>query len=132
MARFPTEEELRVWVENLDEDLKNYLPIIDEAWHREMVSCFQVAALRPDCQASACRAGAVVFHKIIKNHYRIDGNKRSAVICSYLIFVVNGLHLSTPPETLYGLAKHVAESKSEPERLIIEIDEKFLSACRKT
>ncbi len=130
MVRFPDEEEVRVWIEGLDHELKTYLPLIDEGWYQEMASSFQITALRPDCKEDVCKAGAVLFHKINKNHYRVDGNKRSAVICTYLFFVINGMHLSVLPESLYAIAKGVAENQEKPEDAIEKVFAVFLSSCR--
>ena len=122
---------LRRWADDLSEsELKKYLPEIDESWYLEMLSCFEVTSLRPDCRTDACRAGAVLFYKIIKNHYRIDGNKRSALVCIYLFFVANQLDLATPWEKAYESAREVAMSTEPAEKIIESIAAGFLSACK--
>ena len=130
MVIFPVDEDLRFWVLNLDERLKPFLPAIDDSWYQDMISCFQIAAMRPDCKESVCRAGSVIFHKIIKNHYLVDGNKRSAVLCTYLIFSVNVLPLALTPDELYESARQVAQSKEAPDKLIAALTDYFEKSCR--
>lgn len=130
MLNFPDEKDLGSWLRKLENtDLEPFLPGIDEDWFRQMLSAFQTTALRPDCRTDACLSGAVIFHKIIKNHYRVDGNKRSAVICAYLFFVANGLHLRIGPDALYELARRVAESRSDTEEVVNSVRSLFSGAC---
>ncbi len=130
MLNFPGERDLLSWLRKLEHtDLEPFLPGIDEAWFRQMLSAFQTTALRPDCTSDPCLSGAVIFHKIIKNHYRIDGNKRSAVICTYLFFVANSRHLRIAPDILYELARAVAESHAASEEVVKRIRMRFSEAC---
>ena len=131
-VEYPADEDLHLWVEALSKTgLAKYLPIIDDVWYEQMVSCLQVTALHPVGKTDACGAGAMLFHKITKNHYRIDGNKRSAVICTYLFFVVNRLDLDLLPDELYELARRVADSEESPEKIIGEIRAHFTKVCKR-
>jgi len=132
MVRFPDEEELRIWVKELElSGLRDALPDIDDEWYRQMLSSYQLTAMRPDCLGNLCLSGAVVFHRITKNHYRVDGNKRSAVISTFLLFNVNGSHLNVSWKDLYAISKEVARSKKTPEVVVGAIHAVFSVACRK-
>lgn len=131
-VRYPTDKDLRLWVGALSKTwLVKYLPGMDDGWYEQMISCFQVTALHPTGKADACGAGAMLFHKITKNHYRVDGNKRSALICTYLFFVVNRLDLDVHPDELYELARRVADSDERPEKIISDISSHFTKVCKR-
>lgn len=85
--------------------------------------------LRPDAKTDVCRAGAAIFHKVTKNHYRIDGNKRSAVIAIYLYFLINNCKLNIAWDDLYELARTVADSQKQVEEIIDIVCEAFNATC---
>jgi len=117
-VKFISEDELKYWVGSLQQHNFVYLPHIDDVWFEEIISCFKTACIVPVCRTDVFAAGARIFYKIIKNHYRIDGNKRSALICIYLFFLVNNVLLRPQPATLYSLARKVADSREKSEHLI--------------
>jgi death-on-curing family protein len=80
--------------------------------------------LVPYCQNDLACAGAKLFYKIIKNHHRVDGNKRSALLVTFFFFAWNGRYIEIAPEVMYRLAAHVAadQRKSDVvERFLEEI-----------
>lgn len=127
----PTPEELKIWAAALSRlpELGAYLPIIDDAWFIEMRSCLEAAMLHPKSKLDICHAGAAIFYEVTKNHYRIDGNKRSAVITTYLFFVINGCRLRIEWEDLYELAKTVAMSEKNVDSVVEAIYPAFLTSC---
>lgn len=127
----PNREDLEIWTKALKglPDLGAYLPLIDDSWFSEMRSCFEVALLHPDAKSDVCRAGAAIFHKVTKNHYRIDGNKRSAVITTYLFFLINGCRLNIAWKDLYEVARTVADSKLSVEDAVGVVHDAFKATC---
>lgn len=101
-----------------------YLPEISDVWSRQMEDCFQLVKLLPD-HNDVATAGARLFYKIIKRHERVDGNKRSALICVYLFFLLNDCRLELNDDDLYHLAKRVARSKGKQDNWIARIHSAF-------
>lgn len=130
-VRIPDREDLRIWISALYKlpALGAYLPLVDDAWFEEMRSCFEVAMLHPDSRNDVSRAAAAIFYKITKNHYRVDGNKRSAVITTYLFFFINNCRLTIAWEDVYELARTVAESKQNAEVVIGRLYAALRAAC---
>lgn len=114
---FPDLEMIRFWYGMLirNDILQKafYLPLIDDEWYREMLSAFETTALHPDCRTNIEHATARICYKITKNHYRVDGNKRSAVMCTFLFLMLNGCWLSITPRELRRFLKGVAKSPAE-------------------
>jgi death-on-curing family protein len=108
--------ELDNWLDVISELLDDFLPPTNNQWSKLMRDCFDVAQLAPD-HPNIFRMSARIFYKITKNHYLIDGNKRSAVICIYLFLFKNNFSLAIEPDELYHLAKSVADSKQLSEEL---------------
>lgn len=113
-VELPTLEQTNEWLHLIGENLVDYLPPTNRNWAKHMHSCFEVAALGPD-RDDVFAVGAKVFYKIAKNHYLVDGNKRSAVICTVLFFLTNGLHLTLSATLMYELAKVTVKSKEDSE-----------------
>lgn len=122
-VRFPSEQELRLWIRALIEENIEEMPLpnIDEEWYREIVSSFETTMLVPQCKENVVLAGATIFYKIIKNHRRVDGNKRSAVITIYLFFTINEAHLRKSPNSLKDFSKSVAERQDNQEIVINDV-----------
>lgn len=132
---YPDLQLIRVWYFALkanDEFQKAfYLPEIDDAWCERMLSAFQTTALRPDCRLDITQASARIFYKITKGHYRIDGNKRSAVVCTFFFLALNGLWIAIPPVELYRFSKEVAMSDpKDDEKETARIASKFGTLLR--
>ncbi len=117
MLVFPDKTWLRAWVELIpekDTGLEEYLPHIDEEWFQEMISCLEIVQLNPRCRDDLACAGATLFYKIIKNHHRVDGNKRSALLVIALLFLLNESYLRILPKDMYQLAAQAAsETRSQ-------------------
>ena len=106
------ENHLREWVVFLDASQdRPDMPPIDDAWYTIMLDYLQVMLNRPDCRIDTHAAGASLFYKAVKNHRRIDGNKRSAVIVIYLFYLINDHHIIADHHELYLFAKNVAENR---------------------
>jgi len=97
--------------------LDQYMPEVDYQWAEKIESCFHTTRLCPD-KNDLCASAARVFYKIIQNHYFVDGNKRSAVINTYLFVLGNGYRLNIPADQLYDLSKKVANEKEGSEKEI--------------
>lgn len=123
---------LRRWVEDLRlNETTLELPLIDEQWYSEVMSCVEVTQIHPDFVADCHRSGASIFYKVNKNHYRIDGNKRSAVISVYLFYIVNDYHLRPRPAELREFAKNIALSQKKSVECMEKIREFFEKNTKK-
>lgn len=80
--------------------------------------------LGPD-RGDVYAVGGRIFYKIAKNHHLVDGNKRSAVICTYLFFFKNHIRLDFPAFALYALAKEIVESPKGSEALGLKLRDTF-------
>jgi prophage maintenance system killer protein len=129
-VEYPTLEDIREWYVALNNrtlfEQAFFLPPLDEGWCEEMCSAFETTALLPECRHDACRAAAVIFYKINKNHYRVDGNKRSAVICTIFFFMINNLWPDITQKKFYALAKKIAKSDGgKGDAVIAMIERRF-------
>lgn len=117
---YPTADELQTWVSSLQEDTQfgKYYPIIGDDWLDRICGCFSVIKLNP-ANRRIFRAGADLFYKIIKNHYFIDGNKRSSVLATYVFFLLNGWHINCSADHLIEIARKTAKSKPATQRVRI-------------
>ncbi|TAK04276.1 type II toxin-antitoxin system death-on-curing family toxin [Patescibacteria group bacterium] len=117
---YPSSEAILEWGRLLEKseggELQGLLPFVDEEWAAEMRDCFEVNQLHPDHDIVS--ASARLFHRITKNHRLVDGNKRSAVICTYLFIFGNGHNLKIAARNLYELTRHVAEDEASPETAV--------------
>ena len=125
---FPAKDILSYWVDLIkqsDEPLKeisDYLPAVDVKWVSKMEDVFERVELKyhhAGQQAELSDVVAETFYNIIKLHAEIDGNKRSALICVYLLFVLNvekslkGSFLLSKKGLfkVYKMSKRIAKSK---------------------
>lgn len=109
---YPTEDNLKSWIKFLNDPqtkLHEYLPNIDNTWYKHVLSPIELVQL-PYFKDDLCTKGANIFYKITKNHNLIDGNKRSAVIVTYLFFLLNRSTFNMSPEDLKNIAKETAEN----------------------
>ena len=123
MVKFPDEDLLIEWI-NLIERKGNallpYLPLIDRLWFQEMISCVEITAIASSQVHQLDSIGAKLFYKISKNHRRIDGNKRSALLVTVLLFILNDYFLEMAPVEMYDFATWVADSDAKKQELIEE------------
>lgn len=109
----PDRESLLWWVDLLANNpafLKRHLPKMDAAWVREVQSILERVSF-PYFKDDVHHKCAQIFYKIIKNHCLTDGNKRSAVIVLYLVYLLNNEIILTKPMSLRSLARRVASDK---------------------
>ncbi|NQU77980.1 type II toxin-antitoxin system death-on-curing family toxin [Candidatus Falkowbacteria bacterium] len=120
---YPTEEDLHFWIklvnEASDQTLKPYLPpYINKNWYKNIISLFDL--LKMDYYGNnVYQKSAHLFYKVCKNHYYVDGNKRSAIICVYLFSLLNDKFTGRPND-LYQLAKQVSKSKPESREIMVD------------
>ena len=126
---YPSEKDLRQWIKFINSAssglLRPYLPpYLNKDWYKNIVSLFDL--LKMDYYGNAVYLKAAhLFYKICKNHYYIDGNKRSSIICVYLFLLLNHEFTGLPSD-LYKLAKQVSKSKSKSsKRMIKKLEEYF-------
>ena len=84
----------------------------------------------PESRSDLCAAGANLFCRITKNHRFPDGNKRSAVLTTTLLFAVNGHHFDMGVMELVEISRQVAESLDGHERLTKDTEVKFRAALK--
>jgi len=68
-------------------------------------------------------AGAYLFH-IARNHPFVDGNKRTALMCSLVFLGLNGERLEAEPNELYQLVDGVAAGSVDKAEATV-----FLKRC---
>lgn len=103
------------------------LPGMDDDWVDLMISCSEVCQMAQSysSEKDINRVAAHLFYKIVKNHYLVDGNKRSAVVCTYLFLLLNEKRLTVPEGDLLAFAKNMASS-GEPESVCVNAAALFL------
>ena len=97
-----------------------------------MGSCIEtthITAEHADAPYDICTCASLIFFKIIKNHHLVDGNKRSAVICTYLFFFINGMSLEVSVDGLYDLAILVAKDDRHQDEVIESVSEVLRPFC---
>lgn len=126
MLFYPKKQLIGGWaniVASLD-NLRDYLPAINDSWVATIESEITLTAMHPD-RDDLAKSAARLFYRIIKNHRFIDGNKRSAVINTYLLVLYNRNSLQLRPQVLYELSRLVAESQKPQETTIDELAQLF-------
>lgn len=68
-------------------------------------------------------AAAYLFH-LARNHPFVDGNKRTALICSLVFLGLNGQRLDADPHALYTLVEGVASGRVDKADVAV-----FLREC---
>lgn len=126
ILKFPGKEHILIWANVLLEleSLARYLPAFNEEWAKILESDFRLCQMHPD-SSSISRSAARLFYRITKNHHFIDGNKRSAIVCTYLLFIHNSYMLQMSWRGLYHLAKLVAKDKANQENVIDRVAKMF-------
>jgi len=121
----PQINDVRAWVKEISGPtllLFKFLPDINTKWYEAIDGALGLIQLS-HYKENLHHKGAHLFYKIVKNHYFIDGNKRSAVIVIYLYYLVNGYIIREDPEAMLEIARKTAESdgtESEKEIGILE------------
>jgi death-on-curing family protein len=107
---YPTKEDIERWIVILKDDnveLRLKLPVSDEDWYRKVIDTIQRINV-PYISGLHCKA-ARLFYYLDKDHNFLDGNKRTAILITYLFYLING-HWITSPERTERLAKKLAAS----------------------
>lgn len=110
---YPTKELLLAWIKSIETDgehyLKPYLPKVDNEWADRVMNT--VHLIRLEYYPKELHAqGALLFYKINKAHNEIDSNKRTAIIVTFLFYLLNR-YILIPPEQFRLMAKRIAKSK---------------------
>lgn|GEM_PF-3221838 len=123
---YPDKKIIGRWAELVSkmEHLRNYLPNINDTWISTIEGEFILTSMHPD-RDDLAKSAARLFYRIIKNHRFVDGNKRSALLNTYLFIIWNRHGLNLSPETLYLRSKDVAKSKEAQEEVIRDLAELF-------
>lgn len=108
-----------------------YLPPLDERWSSDMLAMFLLVQLFPGCSDDVSVAASHLFFKIIKNHRRPDGNKRSALCCYIYLLALNGKTSLVPGDELEELAVMVASSHGNSEKEIMPVLQDIFSTHMK-
>ncbi len=125
-VRYPSRELVETWIEILIKLDFPYLPPIDGAWVDDVMPCFEVTRMNPECRSDLHEAAASVLYKVIKNHRRYDGNKRSSIICMELLYLVNGTRLDCSSKEIEDLALRIASSEGNSETIVLPEVKDFL------
>ncbi len=123
---FPSAGDLLLWIEiaQRNSNLEAYLPVIDDVWVSTIESDLALCAMHPDGR-NIFATSARLFHRVIKNHHFVDGNKRSALLILYIFLDMNRAELRIGWRQLYRLAKEIASTKQDPETVIIDLAARF-------
>ncbi len=65
---------------------------------------------------------ACYYYFIIKNHPFLNGNKRLAIVATYVFLRINGYKLSVPLQTMYSFAVRVANSTVDHKKEFQEVE----------
>ena len=127
---YPTRQLIEKWLvilknENLELTLK--LPQTSEQWFDRVLSNVELTRIAY-CEEDVFVKGAHLFYYITKDHNFTDGNKRSAIVVTYLYFLINTYFIGNP-EKVRLLAKRVAKSKGSKmkDSWIKKIEKEFRS-----
>lgn len=82
---------------------------------------------KKDLVAGLIPKAALLFYLMIKNHPFENGNKRLAVTTLLCFLRFNNKWIEAPPDELYKLAVHVAESRPKDKNHVIHIIESLLN-----
>ncbi len=130
---YPDKDLIKSWIKLLSSSpnfLQEYLPLIDENWYDEVMSPIEMVQF-PYYEQDVHIQAAHIFYKLTKNHYFIDGNKRTAVVIIYLFLIINRLTFKISPEELKSLAKNTAEDSikeidcSDPIKAVVVLSSIF-------
>lgn len=121
---YPTKEDLEHFIaivikENIS--IKKYLPPLDKEWYRVISDSIKyvehVSHYREETDMFL--ATAQLLYKVAKRHELGDGNKRSAVIATYLFCVLN-YYVVIYPQKLKSQAKRIASTKGRVNEEMME------------
>ena len=70
---------------------------------------------------------AILFYLVIKNHPFKNGNKRMAVMLSFVFLFDNGKWIDIDPDSLYKLANGVAKSNPKDKEKVLNMLSKFFN-----
>ncbi len=91
--------------------LGKYIPNIDQYWIENVGSSIERAYFVCSSQGlDKYEVASRIFYNIAKGHFTGDGNKRSALICTYVFLMFNNLFIADP-NMVYAFARRVARSK---------------------
>jgi death-on-curing protein len=66
-----------------------------------------------DAYPSVFDKAVCYFYFIIKDHPFMNGNKRIAIVATYVFLYLNNYSLNVPPDMFYDLSKVIAQSKRD-------------------
>lgn len=127
LISYPTRELLEIWIDILKDknlELKLKLPKIDEDWFASIVGTIE--RIKISYIVGLHSKAAHLFYYINKNHNYVDGNKRSAIMVTYLFYYLNNTFIKSPGR-IETLAKRLAKSHGSRNRedWMLKIEEEF-------
>lgn len=131
---YPDKQSLKQWANALRNStvfLLEDLPDFNEEWLDSIIKIFDLIKI-PHYPDTLHHKGAHLFYKIVKNHYFINGNKRSAVIVTYFFYFINGFVVLNNPTQMLELARKTVETKSsESEQVVSRLEETLREISKK-
>lgn len=120
---FPKEKTVRAFIEfikSMEADfLQQHLPSCDEEWYKIVTDCYEQIQL-PYFNGNVVNVTSYIFYKLCKNHRLADGNKRTAVIATFLFLYENDYITMFSSDTMARLARVIAESNPRESEKHIE------------
>jgi death-on-curing family protein len=107
---YPTKEDIELWISILRQEntqLKLKLPHDDSHWYDHV--CSAVLRIQNDYTHDLHEKAARLFYYLNKGHHFVDGNKRTAIVVTYLFLLLNNRWI-THPRKIETLAKQLAQS----------------------
>ncbi len=78
-----------------------------------------------DLYPSLAEKAAALFHSLVANHPFLDGNKRTAAMCSELFVLVNGFEIEATDDELEELTMAAARGERESEEIAIWLEQRL-------
>lgn len=107
---YPDRKIIEEWIKFLKREnlsLKLKLPTTDEDWFTKVLDTIE--RIKVSYILGLHSKVAHLFYYLDKDHNFLDGNKRTAIVTTYLVYILNGYKL-TSPDKIRTLAKKVAMS----------------------
>ena len=76
---------------------------------KSVAGCYSSIYYFDDCKSAV----SSVFRSLCKNHYFLDGNKRTACACLYILCKINNIYFNIPDNLLSSIAIDVSEHNYE-------------------
>ena len=78
-----------------------------------------------DLYPTLAEKAAALLHSLVSNHPFVDGNKRTAAMCTELFLLINGLEMLASDDDLEELVMSAARGEREAEEIAIWLEQRL-------